>query len=65
MRRIVYCDGPVLCKELLVLVQIRQLVGFPRICVFIITFELQYAIIADTTHFTSVTFKIAVLVGEN
>jgi hypothetical protein len=59
-------DGPVHCKQLLV-VQIRELVGFVRkICIHhyirIAICKQVHHIVAKTTHFTSVTSKIVVLV---
>jgi hypothetical protein len=67
MRLIVSCDGPVQFKQLVV-VHIRQLVGFVRkICFLhysrIAICKQVHPIIAKTTHFTSVTFRIVVLLG--
>jgi hypothetical protein len=67
MRHIVSCDGLVHCKQLVV-VQIRQLAGYVRkICfhhyIRIAICKQVHHIVAKTTHFTSVTFKIAVFVG--
>jgi hypothetical protein len=67
MRHIVACDGPVQCKQLVV-VQIRQLVGFVRKISFhhyirIAICKQVHHVVAKTTHFTLVTFKIVVLVG--
>jgi hypothetical protein len=67
MRYIVSCDGPVQCKQLVV-VQIRHLVGFVRkICfhhyIRIAISKQVHHMVAKMTHFTSVTFKIVVFVG--
>jgi hypothetical protein len=67
MRYILSRDGAVHCKQLVV-VQIRQLVGFVRkICfhhyIRIAICKQVHHIVAKTTHFTSVTFKIVVLAG--
>jgi hypothetical protein len=68
MRHIVSCDGPVQCKQLVV-VQIRQLVGFVRkICFYyyicIAIYKQVHHIVAKTIHFALVTFKITVLIGS-
>jgi hypothetical protein len=67
MRHFVSCDGPVQCKQLVV-VQIRQLVGFVRkICFYhyicIAIYKQVYHIVAKTIHFTLATFTITVLIG--
>jgi hypothetical protein len=67
MRHIVSCDGTVQFKQLVV-VQIRQLVGFVRkICfhhyIRIVICKQVHHSVAKAIHFTSVNFKILVLVG--